>query len=247
MSIFAAQIMKNKTKYILQKLLGFDRYLRVFSRFKIATLKNDKKERDFFAFMDLLKDPVNILDLGANIGVMTVHLAERFPNATIHAVEPLEPNMQVLKYSVEKSKVQNVKTYQTALGDHDCTLEMVLPKDGATKLHGLSHVIHDSIEEWNEGERFTVDCTTVDKLFGHLNVQGIKIDVENFEFFVLKGAHKLLEESKPIVYAELWDNENRTKCFGLMTSLGYKIHCVVDQMVLPWEENISTQNFIFRI
>ena len=87
--------MKNKTKYILQRILGFDRYLRIFSRFKIATLKNDKNERDFFAFMDLLENPKHILDLGGNIGVMTVHLAARFPEAKIHAVEPLQPNMYV--------------------------------------------------------------------------------------------------------------------------------------------------------
>jgi len=57
---------------------------------------------------------------------------------------------------------------------------MVLPEDGATRLHGLSHVIHDSIEVWNDGERFTVPCTTVDLLFGALDIQGIKIDVEKF-------------------------------------------------------------------
>jgi len=238
--------MKNKTKYILQRILGFDRYLRVFSRFKIATLKSDKKERDFFAFMDLLEDPKHILDLGANIGVMTVHLAERFPHAKIHAVEPLQPNMAVLKYTVEKSKVRNVIPYQTALGDKECTLEMVLPKDGATRLHGLSHVLHDSIETWNEGERFTVPCTTVDLLFSHLDIQGVKIDVENFEFFVLQGAQAMLQRCKPIVYAELWDNDNRKNCFQLMQDLGYKIYCVVDQNVRPWKPEIETQNFIFN-
>jgi FkbM family methyltransferase len=237
--------MKNKTKYILQRILGFDRYLRIFSRFKIATLKNDKKERDFFAFMDLLEKPKNVLDLGANIGVMTVHLAERFPNAKIHAVEPLQPNMEVLKYTVEKSNVLNVIPYQTALGEKECMLEMVLPKDGATRLHGLSHVIHDSIEAWNDGERFTVPCTTVDLLFGALDIQGIKIDVENFEYFVFLGAKKLLSRCRPIVYAELWENENRQHCFKLMHDLGYEIYCVVDQQVRLWKPEIETQNFIF--
>jgi FkbM family methyltransferase len=237
--------MKNKTKYILQRILGFNTYLRIFSRFKIATLKNDKNEKDFFAFMGLLHNPTNILDLGANIGVMSVHLAERFPNATVHAVEPLQTNMDVLKYTIEKSKVQNVKTYQTALGDEVCTLQMVLPKDGETRLHGLSHVLHDSIEEWNEGDKFDVPCTTVDLLFGHLDVQGLKIDVENFEFYVLNGAKDLLNRCKPVVYAELWDNENRQKCFNLMQELGYEIHCVVNERLTPWTAEIETQNFVF--
>lgn len=238
--------MKNKTKYLLQRILGFERYLRIFSRFKIATLKNDKNERDFFAFMATLKNPSNILDIGANIGVMTVHLAEKFPEAKIHAIEPLKPNMDVLKYTVEKRKLRNVITYQTALGDKQCSLEMVMPKDGETRLHGLSHVIHDSIQEWNNGQRFEVSCDTVDNLFGQLDIQGIKIDVENFEYFVLKGAENLIKRSKPVIYAELWDNDNRTKCFELMQNLNYGIFCVQDQIITPWNLGIQTQNFIFK-
>jgi FkbM family methyltransferase len=237
--------MKNKTKYLLQRILGFNTYLKVFSRFKIATLKKDKNEKDFFVFLKLLQDPKHILDLGANIGVMSVHLAECFPDATIHAVEPLKTNMDVLKYSLEKSKVGNVKTYQTALGDYICKLQMVLPKDGETLLHGLSHVVHDSIKEWNEGDFFEVPCTTVDVLFGQLDVQGIKIDVENFEFFVLKGAELLLKRCKPIVYAELWDNENRQKCFSFMKELGYEVFCVVNDRLTKYNAVIDTQNFMF--
>jgi FkbM family methyltransferase len=238
--------MKNKTKYILQQVLGFNRYLRIFSRYKIATLKNDKKERDFFAFLELLNQPTNILDLGANIGVMTVHLAERFPKATIHAVEPLAPNMETLQYTIKKSSVSNVVTYQTALGDCEGTVEMVLPKDGETRLHGLSHVVHHTIADWNHGERYQVPCTTLDHLFSGLDIQGIKIDVENFEFFVLKGGEQLLKRCKPIVYAELWDNENRQKCFEFMQNLGYEICCVQNQAVVRWNKSMPTQNFIFK-
>lgn len=237
--------MKNKTKYLLQRILGFERYLRVFSRFKIATLKSDKKEKDFFVFMNLLNNPENILDLGANIGVMTVHLAENFPQATIHAVEPLQTNMEVLKYSVEKSKLNNVKMYQTALGDSICNVEMILPNDGATRLHGLSHVVHDSITDWNEGERFQVPCTTVDHLFDTMKIDGIKIDVENFEYFVLLGATEVISNQRPIIYAELWDNENRINCFQFMLDRKYAIYCVVDGQLKPWEKGIETQNFIF--
>lgn len=42
--------MKNFTKYILQKLLGFRNYLFVFCLFKIKTLHSDKNEKDFLYF-----------------------------------------------------------------------------------------------------------------------------------------------------------------------------------------------------
>ena len=40
--------MKNAIKYILQKVLGYQRYLFVFAKYKIRNLKSDKKEGDFF-------------------------------------------------------------------------------------------------------------------------------------------------------------------------------------------------------
>ena len=196
--------------------------------------------------MNLLNKPKNILDIGANIGVMTVHLAERFPGATIHAVEPLKPNLDALKYSLSKRNLNNFRIYETALGDQICNLEMVMPEDGNTRLHGLSHVVHESIDQWNKGTIYQVPCTTLDHLFPNLEVQGIKIDVENFEFFVLKGAQQLISRCHPLIYAELWDNENRSNCFDLMKSYNYKILCVSNDQIVEWDPEIETQNFIFQ-
>ena len=46
--------MKNTVKYILHKLLGFKNYLFIFSLYKILTLRKDKNEKDFFAFLHLI-------------------------------------------------------------------------------------------------------------------------------------------------------------------------------------------------
>ena len=69
---------------------------------------------------------------------------------------------------------------------------------------------------------------------------------ENFEFFVLDGAKLLIEKHKPIVYAELWENENRDNCFRLFQNLNYKIMVVVKNKIVPFDKsNHKTQNFIF--
>ncbi len=64
--------------------MGFRTYLYVFAIFKIKTLRSDPKEKDFFHFLSLLKDGKGaVLDIGANIGIMTVHLARKLPNSTV--------------------------------------------------------------------------------------------------------------------------------------------------------------------
>ena len=69
--------MKTFIKYILQKILGLKTYLYVFAIFVIVKIRWDKKEKDFFHFMKLIKDEGVILDLGANIGVTSYYLAKK--------------------------------------------------------------------------------------------------------------------------------------------------------------------------
>lgn len=240
--------MKNGIKYVLQKTLGFQNYLYVFALFKIRTLKKDRKEKDFFHFINFLKDKEGaVLDIGANIGIMSVHLAQKIPNSTIHAFEPIPDNALVLKKMLKRFNLKNVQVHEFALGENEGTVEMILPYNGKTKMQGLSHVKHETIDEWNEGQEFEVPIKMLDKLFPEDRIQGIKIDVENFEYFVLKGGLKTLEKQKPVIYAELWENKNRDLCFELLHSLSYIAYVIDSNEVVPYDsEKHNKQNFIFK-
>ena len=239
--------MKNTIKYILQQLLGFHTYLKVFARYKIRTLRLDRKERDFFHFLSLLKDGKgDVLDIGANIGIMTVHLAKHLPNQQVHAFEPIPENSSVLTKIVQDFALPNVVIHTYALGETNGELEMVLPLDGKTKMQGLSHVKHESITEWNEGHSYTVGVKRLDDITFQQTIQGIKIDVENFEYFVLSGGKMLIQEHQPCIYAELWDNDNRKQCEALLASLGYTQHVVKKHTIMPYRPGLDlSQNFIF--
>jgi FkbM family methyltransferase len=241
--------MKNAAKYILHKLLGFKNYLFVFSLFKIYTLKRDKNEKDFFQFLKLIPENTSILDIGANIGIMTVHLA-RIKGAEIFGFEPMPNNINAFKRVVEYFKLKNVKLFEIALGNSEGEVEMVMPVISSVRMQGLSHVVHDSIPDNNEGERFKVPLKKLDNMQEITKaakpVSAIKIDVENFEFFVLDGAKELIKKNKPVVYAELWDNENRYNCFDLFASLNYKTYVAInDELVLFNRDIHNKQNFIF--
>jgi FkbM family methyltransferase len=238
---------KNGIKYILQQGLGFRRYLYVFALFKIKTLKKDSNERDFFHFLNLMKDGNGaVLDVGANIGIMTVHLAKHLPNSTIHAFEPVPDNLNVLKRIIKRFKLRKIKVHEMAVGDQSGTISMVLPVQSGAKLQGLSHVKHETITEWNEGLEFNVDVNTLDNVLNGERIQGIKIDVENFEYYALKGGRRILEQNQPVIYAELWKNENRTKCLELLKTMNYVPHVVESNKLVPFEaDKHEQQNFIF--
>ena len=242
--------MKNKAKYILHTLLGFRNYLFVFSLYKIYTLKKDRNEKDFFQFLKLIPENTIVLDIGANIGIMTVHLARTIKGITVYSFEPMPNNINALKRIINYFKLKNVKICELALGNTEGEVEMVMPVIANVRMQGLSHVVHHSITEFNEGEKFKVPLVMLDKMDELMNagqrVSAIKIDVENYEYFVLDGARNLITKHKPIVYAELWENENREKCFALFNNLSYKTFVVVDNTTIEYDRKKHvTQNFIF--
>ena len=240
--------MKNTIKLILQKLLGYERYLFVFSKFKIKNLKKDKKEGDFFLFIDEIKAEGDILDVGANIGIMTYHLSKQFPNKKVFSIEPMPNNLSVLRRIIAHFNLKNVEVKPIALGQQKEEVEMVLPMNGKVKMQGLAHVVHDSIDEWNEGEKIKVQCETLDDIFLNTPISGIKMDIENFEYFALKGGEQLLKKDHPVIYLELWANDNRTQCFNFLSDLGYSPFVNENNNLVAYDSlKHKKQNFIFKV
>jgi FkbM family methyltransferase len=230
--------------------LGFNRYLRIFSGYKIKTLSRDKNEKDFFRFMDLLSGSKGvIIDVGANLGVMTVHLARRFPNSEIIAVEPVAVNAGVLQYNIQKYRLKNVTVERTALGNENGVIRMVMPVQGNVKQHGLCHV--EEVNVLNSQHQIIQDEVTLQRLddleiLRNKRIIGIKIDAENYEFQVLSGAREVLFRDKPLVYCELWMNQNRVHSFDFMKGLVYNVYCVANNQLMTCDSSIeTTQNFIF--
>jgi len=242
--------MKNLIKYILQKALGFNNYLFVFSLYIIKTLKWNKNENDFIYFLNLIKEDGIILDVGANIGVMTTYFAKNKPNSLIYSFEPITSNIKALKRIVDYYRFDNVKIIEKAIGNSDGQIEMIMPVVKSVKMQGLSHVIDTTDNENEKGVLFKTDITRLDTYFSKnlplKNIIAIKIDVENYEYFVLEGAKELLAKFRPIIYCELWENKNREECFNLISKLNYSIKIIENGNLVNFiDEYHKTQNFFF--
>lgn len=240
--------MKKKIQNILQQVLGFERYLYWFAQFKIKTFKWDIQEKDFFHFLKLLKPTSHVLDIGSNIGVTTFHLARQVPKGKVYSFEPIPPNFQTLEKIKEHYRLQNVELFQLAIGDENAEVEMVMPEIEQVQMQGLSHVVHEALTDFNEGQKFKATLRKLDSLdiFNGQSIDGIKLDIENFEYFALKGGQLLIEKHQPIIYAELWENDNRYQCFDFMRTIGYTIHVLNGKGLVQYNAQKHTrQNFFF--
>ena len=239
--------MKTFTKRTLQKLLGFENYLYIFSIFTYNRLRLGFIEKEFLHFINLVsKKEGYILDIGANIGVMSTLLAKRFKKATILSFEPIPENIRVFKRIKHHYHLKNVKLYEGALSDKSGETRMIMPVMNDVRMQGLSKVVDRESSE--EGMIYTVPTWRLDEIQELNNpsvkVLAIKMDVENFEYFVLQGGATIITKHLPLIYCELWDNENRYRTFDMLRALGYTVRIFKNNKFEEYKGQPST-NFIF--
>lgn len=234
----------------LQRILGYQVYLTVFSIYSVFRAFAGKYEVEFSEFLKLLSHQAGgcILDVGANIGITAVPLAKKFPQEKIHAFEPIPANMQTLKKVSNIFGCKNIEFHPIALSNTSGVATMIVPETEGVKRQGLSRMQGiDDEALYTKGEEISVQLTTLDDWWMSAKmpaVKGIKMDVENFEYQVLLGAKQLLLKAKPIIYCELWNDEKRVSCIQYMHSLGYDASVFVDGSIVPYD-NQTVMNFYF--
>ena len=237
---------KTKLKQLLQNILGFDNFLFLFSILTIRRLYMNKHEAEFVYFLSLLPEDGTLLDVGANIGIMTVPLAKQAPNGHVYSFEPMPQNITAIKRIIAWYKLKNVTLFETALGSQPGELQMILPIINNVKMQGLSHVVGEN--DTDTGEFFTVPVKKLDdipELQAAKKIAGIKIDVENFEFEVLTVAKNLLLKHKPMIYCELWDNEKRQLTINyLQNEIGYTVKVYDGKQLVPYTNQNGINFFL---
>jgi FkbM family methyltransferase len=154
--------------------------------------------------LDLLKQTITpgavVLDVGANVGVSAMMMARWCgPEGHIHAFEPSPSPKQLLTEHLRMNGLSDrVTVCASALSDAEGTTTFY-----ASGISGKSALSDVNIGQ--SSEQVQVPVTTIDAYCRAKNIKPslIKIDVEGFEFNVLKGARNTLKEVRPSILVEL--------------------------------------------
>ncbi|MDA1214878.1 MAG: FkbM family methyltransferase, partial [Planctomycetota bacterium] len=187
---------------------------------------------ELFCLRTLLKPTSVFADVGANQGEFTTFAAKYAYNGRVLSFEPLLDNFVVLKENVEINQFQNVELHQCGLGDARGSLEIYTTED--LTAHGSWHEGLGSLyrTDYRNKALGTVRIEVFDEQFaqsGCTRLDGMKIDVEGAELFVLKGAAESIQKFHPFLMLEI--NEETYQAAGyskrdvveLLTGWGYRM------------------------
>ena len=78
-----------------------------------------KKEylAEFKRFVDLVQEGDTVVDIGANVGFLSIPAAQKSKTGTLIAVEAHPRTFGLLKENIEKNKLSNIKYFNLAVGD----------------------------------------------------------------------------------------------------------------------------------
>lgn len=142
-------------------------------------------------YLSFLKKTDEVIDIGAYIGTHTIPFAHHVTK--VFAFEPIMSTMKELKMNLKLNKLKNVRCYQFALGDKSGKINMTSPSEHNI---GNSYICIDG--------NIKVSLQRLDSFIDHFkNVRLIKIDVEKYEFDVLKGGINVIKKFKPIIISEI--------------------------------------------
>jgi FkbM family methyltransferase len=81
-----------------------------------------------FDFQEVVPEPSFIVDAGGHIGLASLFFANRYPEATIHAIEPGEDNVRVLRANT--APYANIEVFHEALWNRRTRLYLSDPGQG---------------------------------------------------------------------------------------------------------------------
>jgi FkbM family methyltransferase len=198
------------------------------------------------------------MDIGANIGLISIPFTiiqkQKLGHANdkqkiTYCFEAVASNYEALNYNIKMNNLnKNITAFCLGLGDSQKDAEIQVEGNlRGGQGTGTASII--AAHSDYECERIKLYLTTLDKLIDEKKIPDdcslIKLDTDGYDFFILRGAKNLLNNSRPIIFGEFmeyclqWHNQSVEDVVNYVHEFNYKVYA---RKQGSW---IFTENFNF--
>lgn len=241
MSFEKKQITIGQNEYWITSDPGYSKHL------------GERFEPNTVALLEALCDKDSqVLDIGANIGITGIAIAQLASQGKVVAIEPVPATYKLLTNNIKNSNHSNISTHNFALGNKYSEIKMQGNPDN------LSGAFVADIHTIDDGYHFseTVKQYRLDEIFNTLGlnrIDFIKMDVEGYELDVLEGATSLLSLHQPTVLLEmnyvslnLWRGISITEFRNRLLNIFPFVYAVQENEYLDFRDSKQSHSIQFR-
>jgi len=148
---------------------------------------------------NILEKGDSFIDIGSNIGLISIFASMKVEDSgKVYAFEANPQTFEILKKNININELKNITPINIAIG---ATKDTGRIYDNWNINRGAASMFNPSNEEVTS---YKIDIAPLDTIIDDSNkIKAIKIDVEGFEYEVLKGSKKILSrEEAPILIIE---------------------------------------------
>lgn len=189
---------------------------------------------------ELLQPDTTFVDVGANMGFLSLIASLTKPGIKVIAFEPNPKNFRIFNENIAANGFKNIHCELLALSDGVGTATLYL--NGSDMSASLLPDFQDSFNPATDS--IQTQTATLDCYFERLGVPAplvLKIDVEGHEVAMLRGARRVLGDYAPTVILEVlkpYPDEVNV----LFKQLGYHFYQITDEGLLPSETLVPVRH-----
>ncbi len=188
----------------------------------------------------LLEPGMVCLDVGSNIGYYACLESLIVGNTgKIIAIEPSPINYKYLQKNATLQKIKNIETFNFACGDYDGTIKFAI-SDRSNWSRVVSNDLLDSPPDSIISEQ-EIPLVQIDTFLPQQKIEKIdflRMDVEGYEYHILKGCVKTIKKFRPFFHIEvhlfLLGAEKTLELFTLFREINYEV-----RFFIPREMDVS--------
>jgi len=190
-----------------------------------------------------------VLDIGAYTGVYSLVSAAANPATHVHAFEPLDRVYSRVLINQVANVFSRINVFPQAVSDSNGKVELNIFSGDSVLVSASSLLEKQSVGREVYGKK-TIETVTLDSHLKNndINVGLIKIDAENAEHLVIKGAMETLKKYTPDIFIEILNNDHNDEITKNLKSIGYTFYHIDDKnKILYNTSNIESSDNMYNL
>lgn len=192
-------------------------------------------EADLFSQLLVSGSPARIVEVGANIGALTIPIAKHIGRqGIVYAYEPQRLVFQTLCANIALNQIENVVARCAAVGSDKS--EIRVPTLDPRRENNFGALNLDLVCEGELTPMVRLDDEDID------GCNLLKIDAEGMEYQVIQGALELIAKERPVLFVENDRKEKGPALVRLIRSLQYTLYWHIAPLFVESNYRRNTTN-----